>query len=301
MAKRMERRSARILAFLLAFIMLGSVFAYMFSGGKPEERKVLIEVEDFRELVNLTPSGAVYFEYVNLSYAAMLEKNDPLRSMVENAAKNMMDPRIFNRMVVEVPSGIREVFAASYVNRSTPLYFADAAKRKVYFVADETVEVGNLTVKLHGNIALIDDVSPFVIGYAPLVLAAAETIEGKNSSCSGLAKYLSRINGSFAYAYFLSGDAAKRAFKINNSSAADFFFEGFRYNWSSGMYEKVWGVHFIGNFFFGGMNTTKVGIGYYWARNFDDNFGVAVIGDKDITKVLQTTPNVLTIEIKPVE
>ncbi len=301
MAKRMEKRSARILAFLLALIMLGSVFAYMMRSGNVEKREVLLKLNDFREYVNITPKGAYYFEYVNLKQLVTLDREDPLRQFVEKKLNDLLVRSIFSRTVLEVPGGFEEIFVASY-NPAVSLYFVNTNMSKVYFAKDSEVKYGNFTVQLRkGGLALIDELSPFVVGYTPLVRKVVDVVEGREDSVGNETyKYLSRINGSFVYASFVYGDVAKQAIKAENESVADFFFEGYRYNATNGSYEKVWAMHFIGNFFFGKMNKTEQKFEYYRVYNFNDGFGIAVMGDKNFTKVVEARPRILSwkIEIK---
>jgi len=301
MARRMEKKSARMLAFLLALIMLGSVFAYMIGGGTSEKREVSARLDNFREYVNWTPADANYIEYYNLSYLAYLttiNKNDPLALMVNQKLNQLLIPAIFSRQVLEVTGGISQVMVADF-GATVPLYFVDAQMNKIYFAKDGEEKYGNFTLQLkRPGIALVSELSPLVVGYKPLVEKVVETVEGKYPAYgNNTYSYLSRINGSFAYAFIMQGDLVRNAIKIGNESPADFFFEGYRYNFENKSYEKVWAMHFEGNYFFGGINESEKTFEFYRVQNFEDGLSVAVMEDKNFTKVVNAMPNILTWQI----
>ena len=85
--------------------------------------------------------------------------------------------------------------------------------------------------------------------------------------------------------------------KAGNESVGDFFFEGYRYNFANNTYEKVWAIHFLDHFFFGKMNESEKDFQYYKVKNFEDNFGIAVMEDANFTKVLKARPNILSWSI----
>ncbi len=298
MARRMERKSARILAFLLALIMLGSVFAYMMKGGSAEHRPVSYRLDDFRSYVNWTPGGVYYFKYFNFTHLAQLESNDPMREYINSNLQDVLIGAVFSRAVLETPSGISNVLVADY-RTAISLYFVDANMGKIYFAKEDEVRYGNFTLQVRrGGIALVNQTSPIIVGYKPLVEKAIDVIEGKSVSAGNETyQYLSRINGSFAYAFFTYGDLVRASFKSGNESVADFFFEGYRYNFVNTSYEKIWAMHFIGNYFFGGMNESEKNFEYYKVKNFDDGLSIAVMEDKNFTKVVNAQPNILSWHI----
>jgi len=298
MARQMEKKSARILAFLLALIMIGSVFAYMMRGGMVEKREVEYRLDNFRDYANWTPDGVYYMQYYNLTYLAYLDKNDPMRSYIESNLKDVFIPAIFSRSVLETTAGISKVFVANYMT-AIPLYFVDANMGKVFFAKEDEITHGKFTVQVRrGGIAFVDQTSPIIVGYKPLVDKALDAIEGKNTSAGNYTyKYLSRINGSFAYALIMYGDVVKQSVRIGNESPADFFFQGYRYNYENNSYESVWAMHFSGNYFFGRMNESEKNFEYYKFRNFDDGLSIAVMEDKDFNKVVNARPNILSFQI----
>ena len=298
MARRMERKSARLLALLLALIMIGSVFAYMLRGGSAEKREVIYRLDGFREYVNWTPADAVYIQYYNLSYTSKLGKDDPLASMIISDLNKLLIPAIFSRQVLEVTGGISQVMIADF-GEAMPLYFVDARMSKIYFTNESEIQHGNFTLKVRRpGIALVSELSPLVVGYKPLVEKAVDTVEGKYPSFGNKSySYLSRINGGFAYAFFASGDVVRQWIRSGNESPADFFFEGYRYNFNNNSYEKVWAMHFEGNYFFGGMNESEKNFEYYKVQNFDDGLSIAIMEDKNFTRVVNARPNILTWQI----
>jgi hypothetical protein len=286
----MEKRSARILALILALIMLGSVFAYMSKGGGGQKRDVELRLNDFREYFNITPDGAYYCEYVNLSYL-YLDQNDPLRNYVDERVRGILRGDVFSRSIIEIPSGFTQILAVYY---DTPLYFIDENRSKVYFAFEDQIEHGNHTIKVRPGLALLDSISPIALGFPSNVEKVADILDGKSSGVSNrIYPYLSRINGSFYYAWLVYGDNAKQLLKDNNTGITDFFFEGYRFNETNKSYEKVWGLHFLGNYFFARTNQTEYNI----IENYNDGFSVAILGDKNFTKLIQTQPRILSYQI----
>jgi hypothetical protein len=294
----MEKKSARILAVILAFIMLGSVFAYMMRGTRNvETREVVIRLDDFREYVKYVPRGAIFFEYVNMSYL-QLPEGDQLRYTVNKMLQDLLIREIFSRSIIEIPHGFTQILRVYYPN-NMPLYFVDAKMTKIYFAKQDEMKVGNYSVPVRPGIALFDKISPFVIGNPTAVRVVVEIFQGKDESVANETyPYLSRINGSFLYAWFTFGEAAGRVLKVNNTSISDFFFEGWGYNPINNTYYKTWGVHFIGNYFFSKTNETE----FCKIKNFEDGFSVAVLEDRDFGKIVQAQPRILSYKItfKPV-
>jgi len=302
MARKLERKSARILAFILAFIMLGSVFAYMAPRGAPEKREVKLKIEDFRNWVDLAPEDGLFF-YFNLEELRDLSKKlgpkDPLVNFTEGEAKKALDSTYLSGRIVQLTQPISEFVYADY---GYPLYFMDENDSRVHFVKYTDYPVGNYTVQVSRyGVAMIDEISPLVIGYSPLVMEVAQNLnEGRKTECND---YLSRLEGSYVFAFFTCGKMAGEVFRLNqtNESIADFFFQGFRYNFTSQQYEKVWGAHFTQNYFFMGLNETERDFEYYYIENFDDGFSIAVMGDKNFTKVLDARAQTMGLIIKEVE
>ncbi len=299
MAQRMEKKSARILAFVLALIMLGSVFAYMLKGQRTvHEREIDLRLDNFREYVKYIPEGAIFFEYVNISYLN-LPQGDPLRQTVDKMVKDLLVREIFSRTILDIPYGFKQMLAAYY--GTMPLYFVDTNGRKIYFAAEDEIHVGKYTIAVRPGVAVFDRMSPFVVGNPSLVRAVVQVLEGNRTSVENETyPYLSRINGTFLYAWFTIGKGAGKILKANNTTISDFFFEGWGYNEKNGTYYKVWGVHFLGNYFFSKRHNESVE--YVKIKNYKDQFSVARLEDPSFGKVLKAQPRILTYKIsfKPV-
>ncbi|MDK2796214.1 MAG: hypothetical protein PWQ58_1413 [Archaeoglobaceae archaeon] len=303
MAQKLEKKTARILALILAFIMLGSVFAYISPKGVQEKRDVKLKIEDFRNWIDILPENGLFY-YFNLTELGLLSKKlgdkDPLVNFTEEGAINALHSAYLSGRIVQFSHPIEEFVYADY---GYHLYLIDNNDSKVFFARDTNNTVGNFDVQFSKyGVAMISEVSPLVIGYSPLVIEVAEKLNSRKTEYSD---YLLRLNDTFVFAFFTYGKKAGEVFRMNqtNDSIADFFFQGFRYNSTSQQYEKVWGVHFTQNYFFTGINESERGFEYYHFENFDDGFSIAVMGDKNFTKIAdeRTAPPVMGFIIKEVE
>ncbi|MEM0215903.1 MAG: hypothetical protein QW384_07970 [Archaeoglobaceae archaeon] len=303
MARKLEKRSARILALILAFIMLGSVFAYMSGGSKVEKREVKLYMADFREWADFAPEGGLFY-YFNLTelnnLMKKLGKNDPLVNFTEMGASDALSTGYLHSSIVQFTHPIKEFVYASY--GGYPVYFIDENTSKVYFASSGEYSIGNYKMQVSKfGVAIITEISPLIVGHYSLVAEIAENATTGNKT--GISNYLSKLNETYAFAFFTHGDLAGQIFRMNqtNESIVDFFFQGFRYNFTSQQYEKVWGAHFTQNYFFTEINETEKDFEYYYFENFEDGFSIAIMGDKNFTKVLDAKPNVMGLIIKEVE
>lgn len=299
MARRLEKRSARILAIILALIMLGSVFAYVSGGGKREKRETKFNFETI-EAVGYLPENSIvsYYDFTELNaLAKKLGKSDVFVNYTENLAVQELNyayRTYLDRRIVEFTDSFKELLVARYGDFD--VYFVNENASKVYFAKQAEKKVGNFTVKIHGGVAIAEEVHPLVIGYSPLVLSIVEKID--RGEFSNYSDYLRRINGNFVFAQMIFGNITGNYVRFTgNESPVDFFFQGFRFNESSGNYEKVWVIHFTENYFFTELNETQKNFEYYYFENFD-GLSVAVMGDKNFTKVLEALPSVMGIIIK---
>lgn len=263
---------------------MASGFAALMSVGSNEfeKRAIKKEFKDFRELSSSL--NASLYIYINYKYIENLSVKDPLKSYILNFSREVLDYRIFNRQVIE--TRIDSILVALYDDY--PVYFVENGGRKIFFAGTEVRSLEGFNVKLYRNIALVENIEPFAIGFYPSVYKALKDLGEEKK----FLEHLDRINGSFAYAFFLTGDYAIERIRSNNTSICDFFFEGYRYE--NGYYEKVWAINFISNFFF---VKDDIGVEHYDVEMFEDGFGIAVIRDKDFEKVLKIQPEVRGIVI----
>ena len=293
MAKIMETKSARILALILALIMVGSILAYAFRGpSKPEERTIKFDMGDsLRDWLRFIPNSTEYILYFNYS-----TDNRTLLSFIYNMtvyAIKSMDPYAFG---IFKPNNIG-MFRQMLVG-SPGLYLIDLENRKVYFAYKTKEEYYGYNVKIGSfagrYYAMADEIHPVVYGYPDYVISTLQIIanHGNGSIADKYGNYTSRINGTFNYAIMVVGETAKRTIQSNGTPVADFYFEGYRMNGT--MFEKVVGIHFIGNYFFVKSNKTA----FYYCRNYNDGFSIAVMDDYNLTKLINTTPEIRSIIIK---
>jgi hypothetical protein len=270
-----NKKSARILALLLALIMLGSVLAYTFKSGKTPEREIKFEIKDgFLSYIQNLPPGAKEIIYMDLN-----TENETLRSYVEHMIQINLNPYLFQHMWFQ---GVERMLVSSYPDGI--LYLIDVNKSKVYFSYEMKEEYSGFTIKVKQELALADELSPFLFGTIQSVLRAIDVL-GKGNKLS----YVDRLAGEYNVLMVFYGDSAN---KLLNDDLIDFYAAGFRMNGSA--YEKVVCMHFTGNGLFVDSNATA----YYSYTNYKDGLSVAVMGDFNLTKILDVQPEIRTIEIR---
>jgi len=288
MANMMEKRSARIIAFLLALIMIGSVLAYAFrKPTKAEERRIVFDMgndlKDWLRYVPNTTEFVMYFDYNTT--------NETLLNFMYNMTVKNIDPYAFYIFRPYVSSFKR------FLIGSPELYFIDVGKQKVYFSYKEKRKYHGYDV-LFGSFgrrtfALVEETHPVVYGYPESVIDVLNVMANNGTSLEKeYYNYTKRINGTFNFVMLVTGKVAENSVKSNGTPLADFYFEGFRMNGS--MFEKVVAIHFLGNYFFVHSNKTV----YYRCKNYPGGFSVAVMDDYNLTKLINTTPEIRAIIIK---
>ena len=295
MAKRMETRSARILALFLALIMIGSVITYVFKGSEnTSERNVRFEMGKFPDTLNFLPNGAQFVLYLNFSN---LEKESDLYELLNDVFKSQIDPFTFKHLALS--KNIESVVIAKY---PYPLYFVNVNKSKVYFSYEGKEVYKGYTIKLRQGVALIDEISPFVIGYPTFVYSVVDLLQDNNSVGSFVSNYTQRIydfakpSSNFNYALILYGESAKTQLVSDNESIGDFYFVAYRMNGS--VYEKIEAIHFTKNGFFVSSNETENATAYYYYKNFDDGLSVVKMGSEDLEKLMLLKPEMRIVKIK---
>jgi len=283
---KLKKRSSKILALILVSVMIGSILTYAFTGTtKIEEREIKFEMgENLSDWLKYLPTQ----EQIVLFYNYQTE-NETLLQLIYNSTLNNIDPYILRVFKPDLPYYKKLLIGQT-------IYFIDVGKMKVYFTTQSKREYSNYTVKVSNvfgrPLALVDEIHPVIIGNPETVVRVLDLINGNGTSLIDEYKYLTRINGSFDYAIIITGDLAKNTIISNNTPIADFYFEGYRMNGS--LFEKVVGMHFIGNYFFVKSNKTE----YYFYENYEDGFSLVIMGDYNLTKLINTIPEIRSIQIK---
>ncbi len=292
MAKAHERKSARLLAFVLALIMVASALVYAFRNpSKPEEREIKFDMgEDWKDWIRYLPNGTGYIVYLNYT-----EKNETLKKFIYNRTLNNINPYVFRDFRPTI-NYFRSMMIFDYYN-----YLIDLNRSKVYFAYKQKDVYKNFTLKTGVSAGrlytVVDETHPVILAYPSYAKKVIDTITGNSTSFNEeYGNYTSRINGSFSYAFILAGDTAKSALTDNGTPIADFYFEGYRMNGS--VYEKVVGIHFLRYYFFVKTNKTANKTAYYYYENYDDGFSMAVMGSYNFTNLTQLMPEMRTVIIK---
>lgn len=283
MARRMETKSARILALILALIMLGSVLTYAIKGtNKTPEREIKFEMEkDFYGCLKYLPAGARKIIYMDSRGA-----DEIMLSLIHELMNQNLNPYMFQH--IRFTGGMERMLVANYPYGI--LYFIDVNKSKVYFSYDVKEDYLGYTIKMKQGVALAGEISPLILGTPMSVAKAIEAIEGiTDDQFTLLNNYTKRLpSGNYNLVIALYGEAVEA---ITQKKFIDFYIAGYRMNGS--MYEKVVGVHFLSNGFFTDSNLTT----YYSYTNYDDGFSVAIMSDANLTKLFELQPEMRLIEI----
>ncbi|WP_457550066.1 hypothetical protein [Archaeoglobus sp.] len=294
MAKAHERKSVRLLAFVLALIMVASALVYAFRNpSKPEEREIKFDMgKGWKDWIRFLPNGTGYIVYLNFS-----EKNETLRKFIFNVTKEIVreNPYVFVNFRPTI-NYFNKMLVFNYDN-----YLIDLNRSKVYFVYKQKTEYKNYTLKIgisaNRYYALVDETHPVILANPKYAEEIIDDIYNNSTSFDKYyGNYTSRINGTFSYAFILAGDVAKRSLTDNGTPIADFYFEGYRMNGS--VYEKVVGIHFLKYYFFVKTNKTANETAYYYYKNYDDGFSVAVMGSDNFTNLTRLMPEIRTVIIK---
>ncbi len=274
MAKRMEKRSARVLAILLALIMIGSVFAMMPGGDSDNKRDVKYTCNGLQEWMNMLPSGASQIIYASTTGT----DDERLLNYTNNIMNNNFHRTVFTNMGQF--QELKGFLVAGYDDGL--LYLIDTNRTKIYYGGQEGNYSG-FKIKASESIMMSPETSPFVIGTQKHVRSSLDLVS--TNSQSEYSDYVSRVPGEFNVVFMFPGESAQRLMSGNFSNYTDFYMEGIRTNDS--MYEKVVAMHFKssqGGFI--GSNATE----YYNYTNYEDNFGTVTMQDSNFTKLLQAQP-----------
>jgi len=289
MAKALEKRSAKILALILALIMIGSVFAYALRGTQTTpQRKIVYEVKDFKKTLDLL-SDAHYIYYLNFSlkdtnmstlisnYWKGIAMNDPIFRYIRFSQVNSMFYAVFNQTI----------FGSEY------LYLFDTGNSKIFFSYDQKTEYKNVTVKIKNGYGFAENTNPAAVGTLNNVYDFIDRVsENTTGRYYNLTSKLPDINYDFAVVLF--GETANSSIKLTNSTGkiADFYFEGIAVN-ESGGYDKVVAINFLQNVFFVESNVTE----HYNVTRYG-GFNIAFMHDNNFTKILEAKPEMRAVIIQ---
>ncbi len=300
MARKMESKGARLLAILLALIMIGSVIAIMKPGTQrktvPEREVIFYFPESFQELTFQIPSGADHIIYVDFT-----DSDPQLYSVLKQVVENNRDPVFFHGLPLQ---GINSMMILRYPGVfPEKLYLIDVNKTKVFFTHDSEDNYKGFKIKSRQGISLVDGTSPFLLGTTHIVVKTLDVITGSENNTLGseIGNYTKRMpQGRYNLVKVLRGDAI-RQFMHGNTSFFDFYLEAYRINKTPNgtFYEKVVLMNFIKNGQFVSSNKTA----YYSYTNFKDGLRIAVMGDTNLTKLMRLLPEMRIIEfhIQPVK
>ncbi len=297
MTKAHEKRSARYLAFILALIMVASVLAYAFRNpSKAEERCIKFDMgKTWKDWLKYLPNETGYILYFDYT-----EKNETLRNYIYNRTVHYIynisrNPYVFRDFRPTI-AYFKSMMIVDLYN-----YLIDVNKSKVFFVYRYKDTYKNVTMKIGTSVgriyAMVDDVHPVILAYPVYARIIIDLMENNgNSFFYSYQNYTSRINGSFSYAIILAGDTARNSLTDNGTPISDFYFEGYRMNGTT--YEKVVGIHFTKYYFFMKTNETTNRTRYYYYKNYEDGFSLAVMGSGNFTDLTRLMPEIRTIVIK---
>ncbi|MFO7968002.1 MAG: hypothetical protein R6U44_10440 [Archaeoglobaceae archaeon] len=279
MAKKMEKRSARLLAIVLALIMVGSVFAMMPGSDTTTKRDVKYSFSGLQGYMDILPPGMSQIIYTNTSGT----NDEKLLNYTNNVMTNNFQRAVFSNL-----GGLQELngfLVAGYDDGL--LYLIDVNRTEVYH-SGEAGNYSGLAVKTSDRIMMTPETSPFLIGTQKHVRSSIDLISAESKS--EYSDYVSRAPGNFDVVFMFPGESAQGLMGSNFTNYTDFYMEGIRTNDS--MYEKVVAMHFQDSR--GGFRDSNV-TDYYNFTNFEDNFGLVTMRDSNFTKLLQAQPR-----LKPV-
>ncbi|WP_457591095.1 hypothetical protein [Geoglobus sp.] len=294
MVKPLEKKSAKLLAFILALIMLGSVLVYALKGTyTAPKRDVLYEAEGFKDTLKLL-SNSLQVYYLNFT------THDPnMVSLIDAYWRNFAtDPVLSYVRFTKLDAMYYAVYNQSELGYTPYMYLFDVGNSKVFFSYDTKQDYMGVTVKVKRGYGFTENTNPVALGTLDAVMQYIDLISG-NSKTSSYQQYIDRLPDlNYDFAIVLFGEAANQSIRLNGSSGnvADFYFEGIAVN-ESGGYDKVVAINFNQNIFFvNAENVTE----YYNVTRYD-TLNIAFMHDTNFTKILTAKPEMRAVIIQPVE
>ncbi len=294
MAKPLEKRSAKILALILALIMLGSVLVYAFKGSyTAPSREIKYSVSDFKGTLKLVSDSSKIY-YLNFRTA------DPdLTQLIEAYWQSLSQDYVFRYIrFTSVNSTIYAEYPPVSLGYYPYLFLFDVGNSKVFFTYDEKQEYDGITLKLKGSYGMAENVNPIAVGTVDAVMGYVDVISGKRKVNNTYAEYIAKLPDlDYRFVVMLTGDSADQVIRMNKSVGAvtDFYFEGIAIN-KTGGYDKVVAINFKQNVFFVKSNVTA----YYNVTRYD-SLNIAFMHDTNFTKIVTAKPEMRAVFIEPVK
>ena len=281
MVDRMQTKSARLLAFLLALIMVGSVLAYAFRGGTSPSRDIKADLGEGTELLKYANGDEIiYFNFT---------PNSSLMILANAYMKNVFRDQIFRHFSLSSGASVREMVVSYNYTDGSFLYMINIGKKKAYFAYTDKETYDGFEVRVNGPYAAILQTSPILLGTYSAVLDAVDIYNNKKAGDLSMTNYTSQI-GDAEFMLVFKGDALGSI--LSGNVSADFYAVAYRMNGS--YYEKAIVMHFTEpNVFFIRENQTA----YNYVKNMD-GLSVSIMGDYNLTKLMDTQPEIRKFTIK---
>ncbi len=294
MAKPLEKKSAKILALILALIMVGSVLVYAFKGGyTTPSREVKYSVSGLRDTLKLVSDSSKIY------YLDFRTEDPNLTQLIDAYWQSLSQDYIFRYIrFTSVNSTVYAEYSPVSIGYYPYLFLFDVGSSKVFFTYDEKQEYDGVTLKLKGSYGMAENVNPIAVGTVDAVMRYVDTISGKKKVNITYAEYISKLPDlEYRFAVILTGSSADQIIRMNKSAGpvTDFYFEGIAVN-DTGGYDKVIAMNFKQNVFFVKSNVTA----YYNVTRYGD-LNIAFMHDTNFTKIVTAKPEMRAVFIEPVE
>jgi len=231
-------------------------------------------------------------------YVNFENSNAELNEILTQVVKNNMDPTFFSNL--RLSQGVKRFMVASYSGVSPEILFLiDVNRTKVFYTYKSQDVYSGYRIKSNAGISLVDQTSPFLLGTTPIVAKVVDIISGREKKTLALevGNFTERLpSGDYNLVIMFKGEMVKVLVRGNTSDFLDFYLAAYRINESNSYYEKVVLVNFTKNGRFIDSNKTA----YYAYKNFGDGLSLAVMGDTNLTKLMQLEPEMRLIEIEVV-
>ncbi|WP_456478060.1 hypothetical protein [Geoglobus ahangari] len=295
MAKPLEKKSAKILAFILALIMLGSVLVYALKGTyTTPTREVAYDTGGFKETLKLL-TGALQVYYLNFNTT-----DQNMVNLIDAYWRSLAtDPLFAYLRFTSLSSMYYVLYPQTALGYSPYMYLFDVGSSKVFFSYDTKQEYNGVTIKVKRGYGFTENTNPVAVGTLDAVMNYIDLISGERKENSSYAQYIDRLpDMQYDFAIVLFGEAANQSIRMNGTGGmvADFYFEGIAVN-SSGGYDKVVAINFLQSVFFvEAENVTQ----YYNVTRYN-TLNIAFMHDTNFTKILTAKPEMRAVIIQPVE